>query len=135
MAKLEKYESIAIRKLLHSVRKIPYAILTREVQRIHFLLGEYTMEEVDMCYQLPVDLLIKLTFRNEKELKEKTLRTYKQILKYNIFHLFRYSRFVCCVERGCPCRIMIPSRGFYTEEKDTDSIQELGRPRLTDPII
>lgn len=117
------------------IRKVPYDILVREIQRIHHLIGKYIMDEVDDCYEIPVELKILLKHRQDKPILSKTYLNYKTILKYNIIHVYRYSTFICCTERGCPCRILIPSNGFYVEQTADTSNSHAKRPRISDAKV
>ena len=115
------------------IRKIPYTILAHEFKRLHKLIEEYFVEEVDYCYQLPTELLVQLKYRQDKELKESTFRNYRTIIKYDIIHAFRYKKYITCSERGCPCRLLIPASGFYAEGSNDPNTQ-VHRSKIGDPI-
>lgn len=137
---IDDSESVFLRcSRLHSfdpdaeIRGIPYNMLILEFKRYHALLTEYTLDEIDSCYQIPTELCIKFKFREEKELKERTIRNYILTAKYNFFHIFRFGKLIECSEHSCPCRILIPSEGFYNDESDVDRTKNISkRPHLND---
>ena len=112
------------------IRRIPYGIIQNESKRYHHLLSKFTIEEIDECYAVPIELLIKFLFHEDKPLKPRTLQNYRHTAKYNLLHIFRYSEFVSCTEMG----MLVPTSGYYDDiSDDAISNKTVGKQKLTDP--